>query len=172
MSTESTSIGCFRQSPTNSALPDMPEQWIHRDVGATPRLSLLLGTTKGCYSARLLVSIHPDNPNFGEARWITSEDVNIEHLLDVSTLVDANTELGRCLGCLFQFTNHLCLRKPRLILLGPKIEVLPGDHPSKAESYECSHGCSTRSEIRWNGNSSPLATWNSGEVGGIALRLL
>ena len=30
-----------------------------------------------CYFDRLLVNLDPDEPNFGGAQWITSEDVNV-----------------------------------------------------------------------------------------------
>jgi len=55
--------------------------------------------------------------------------VNVEHLLDVFTSIDANSEYvwGRCA----QFMNYLHLHKPRLVALGPKIEALLDDHPSK-----------------------------------------
>jgi hypothetical protein len=66
-----------------------------------PKTSSLLCATKERYFTRMSVIINPDKPNFGESRWITSEDVNVEHLLDVFTTIDA--ELGRRLGCLRQF---------------------------------------------------------------------
>jgi len=55
-----------------------------------PKSSLLLCTTKDHYFGRLLVDIDPDKPEFGETRWIVSEDVNVEHLLDIFTTIDAN----------------------------------------------------------------------------------
>jgi tetratricopeptide (TPR) repeat protein len=72
----------------------------------------------------------PTTPGFGEARWITSEDVNVEHLLDVFTSADANSE--NVWDACGNFMHHLYWHKPRLIVLGPKIEGLPDDHPSKA----------------------------------------
>jgi tetratricopeptide (TPR) repeat protein len=60
-----------------------------------------------------------------------SEDVNIEHLLDVFTSID--TKLAKCLGRLCLFMNHLYWHKPRLVMLGPKVEALPDDHPSKPQ---------------------------------------
>ena len=44
-----------------------------------PASSLLLGTAKECYFTRLSGNIIPGEPGFEEARWITSEDVNVEH---------------------------------------------------------------------------------------------
>ena len=76
----------------------------------------------------------PDKPGFKESRWITSEDVNVEHLLDVFTSVDANSE-DVWVACA-DFMNHLFWHKPRLVLLGPKIEALPDDHPSKAQCLD------------------------------------
>ena len=95
-----------------------------------PRSSALLGTTKERYFSRLSTHIHPDKPGFEESRWITSEDVNVEHLLDVFTSIDANPE--DVWDVCARFMNHLYWRKPRLIMLGPRIEALPDDHPSKA----------------------------------------
>ena len=96
-----------------------------------PTLSPLLGTTKECYLARLLADVHPAKPGFEESRWITSEDANVEYLLDVFTSIDADSEnvWDACAG----FMNHLSWHKPRLFMLGPKIEALPDDHPSKAQ---------------------------------------
>ena len=95
-----------------------------------PISSPLLNATKECYFARLSTNIDPDNSSFQEARWIVSEDVNVEHLLDVFMSIDANSEnvWDACAG----FVGHLRHHKPRLIMLGPKIETLPDDHPSKA----------------------------------------
>ena len=57
--------------------------------------------------------------------------MNVEHLFDIFTSVDANSKnvWHACAG----FTNHLAWHKPRLVVLGPKIEALPDDHPSKAQ---------------------------------------
>ena len=96
-----------------------------------PRSSPLLCTTKERYFARLSADLHPDEPMFQEARWIMSEDVNVEHLLDVFVSIDANSK-GVWDACA-RFMDHLHWHKPRLIVLGPKIEALPDDHPSKAQ---------------------------------------
>ena len=57
-----------------------------------PASSSLLNTTKERYLTRLSTDISPGMPCFEESRWITSEDVNVEHLLDVFTSIDANSE--------------------------------------------------------------------------------
>jgi len=90
----------------------------------------LLSTTKGCYFSRLSVEVYPDKPGFEESRWVASEDVNIEHLLDVFTTVEVNS--GSVWEACAVFMDNLGWHKPRLIMLGPKIEALPDDHPSKA----------------------------------------
>jgi len=96
-----------------------------------PTSSPLLSTTKECYLTRLSVNIDPDKPDFGEARWITSEDVNVEHLLDVFTTIDA-TSVDIWNAC-SHFMEYLYWHKPRLVALGPKIKGLPDDHPSKPQ---------------------------------------
>ena len=68
-------------------------------------------------------------PGFRETRWIASEDANVEHLLNVLTSTDANSN-GVWKAC-DDFLRHLYWHKPRQTVLGPKIEVLPDDYPSK-----------------------------------------
>ena len=94
-----------------------------------PLSSPLLCATKEHYFRRLSDAINPGWPGFEEARWIASEDVNVEHLLDVLTSIDQNSA-DLWVVCI-NFMSHLCWHKPRLIMLGPKIEGLPDDHPSK-----------------------------------------
>jgi len=94
-----------------------------------PKTSPLLRTTGERYFTRMSVNISPDNPNFGETRWITSEDVNVEHLLDVLTTIDTNSD-GVWDACT-NFIAHLLWHKKRLTILKPKIEGLPDDHRSK-----------------------------------------
>ena len=91
-----------------------------------PESSSLLCTTKECYFTRMSTDIHPDMPNFGETRWIISEDVNVEHLLDVFTTIDTNS--GDIWGACINFMNHLVWHKTRFTILKPKIEGLPDDH--------------------------------------------
>ena len=102
-----------------------------------PRSSPLLCMTKDRYFARMSVSLDPHRPGFGDTRWITSEDLNVEHLLDIFTSVDANSNdvWDACIN----FMKHLFWHKRRLIVLGRKIELLTDDHPFKLEcSYELS----------------------------------
>jgi len=94
-----------------------------------PKLSPLLCTTKDCYFGRLLVVINPNKPNSEETRWIVSEDVNVEHLLNIFTTIDANS-LEVWVACSY-FIHHLYWHKPRFTMLGRKIEDLPDDHPCK-----------------------------------------
>ena len=94
-----------------------------------PKSSPLLNTIKGRYFDRLSVDTDPDTLGFEETRWIASEDVNIEHLLDVFTSIDANS--NDVWDACANFVRHLRWHKPRLIILGSKIEGLPDDHPYK-----------------------------------------
>ena len=96
-----------------------------------PRSSPILCTTKMCYFRRLSVFVDPSVPDFEEARWIVSEDVNVEHLLDVFTTIDENS--CEVWDTCAQFMRHIFWHKKRLIILGPKIEGLPDDHPSKPD---------------------------------------
>ena len=94
-----------------------------------PASSPILCTTKDCYFRRLSVYVDPSKPGFNEARWITSEDVNVEHLLGVFATINENSTdvWDTCAN----FIRHLYWHKKRLIALGPKIEGLKDDHPSK-----------------------------------------
>ena len=96
-----------------------------------PLSSPLLRMTKEHYFHQLSVAIGPSRPGFNEARWITSEDVNVEHLLDVFTSIDASS--ADVWNVCANFMEHLYWHKPRLVVLGPKIEGLPDHHPSKPE---------------------------------------
>ena len=96
-----------------------------------PASSPLLKTIKEIYFTRLSGDIFPGRPGFEEARWITSEDVNVEHLLDVFTKIDADSE--SVWGACDKFIAQLYWHKSRLVMLGPKIEGLPDGHPSKAQ---------------------------------------
>ena len=94
----------------------------------SPSSSPLLVATKETYFTRLSGDIDPGKPGFEEARWIITEDVNIEHLLDVFTAIDPNA-WDVCAKFMAQLYRH----KPRPVMLGPKIEALPDNHPSKAQ---------------------------------------
>ena len=97
-----------------------------------PASSPLLCSTKDHYFTRLSVHVEPGKHGFEEARWIRSEDVNVEHLLDIFTTIDAAS--GGVWGTCEEFMRHLYWHKPRVVMLGPKIEALADDHPSK---FEC-----------------------------------
>ena len=96
-----------------------------------PLSSPLLCATKECYFRRLSVWLTPYSPRFEEARWITSEDVNVEHLLDVFTSIDANSE--DVWDVCTNFIRHLYWHKRRPVVVGSKIEGLPDNHPSKPQ---------------------------------------
>ena len=96
-----------------------------------PASSSLLCITKKCYFSRLSVNVQPGEPGFADASWITSEDVNIEHLLDVFTTIDANSDDVWHICC--RFMAHLFWHKRRLVMLGPKIEALPDNHRFKPD---------------------------------------
>jgi len=96
-----------------------------------PMSAPLLCSTKGHYFDRLSVSVGPGKPGFEEAKWITSEDVNVEHLLDIFTTVDAVS--GSVWGACANFLGHLAWHKPRLTVLGRKIEGLADDYPNKPQ---------------------------------------
>ena len=94
-----------------------------------PNSSPLLSATKDRYFSRLSADLAPEKPGFKEARWITTEDVNVEHLLDVSTSLGMDSDIiwSACID----FMRHLYWHKPRYTVLGPKFEGLADDHPSK-----------------------------------------
>ena len=96
-----------------------------------PKSSPLLCAIKKRYFTRLSVDVNPDRPNFKETQWITSEDINVEHLFDILTFTDANS-VGVWDAC-HNFMRHLVWNKRRLVVLGPKIEGLPDDHRSKPQ---------------------------------------
>ena len=91
-----------------------------------PGGSSLLCTTKEHYFTRMSVKVDLGAPSFEETRWITSEDVNVEHLLDVFTTIDTNSD--GAWGACIDFMEHLHWHKARLTILKPKIEALPDDH--------------------------------------------
>ena len=94
-----------------------------------PLSSPLLCAVREHYFTRLSAEINPDAPGFRETRWIASEDANVEHLLNVLMPIDTNSYgvWRACVG----FLSHLYWHKPRQTVLGPRIEGLPDDHPSK-----------------------------------------
>ena len=98
-----------------------------------PRTSPLLCATKDLYFSRLrlLGDLECDQQGFRESRWITSEDVNVEHLLTIFTSFD--TDSGDTWAAVANFMNHLRWHKPRSTVLGPRVEGLSDDHHSKSQ---------------------------------------
>jgi tetratricopeptide (TPR) repeat protein len=97
-----------------------------------PMSSPLLCVARDRYFSRMSVDLdNPNVPGFEDARWITSEDVNVEHLLDVFTSVDANSE--NVWEACTDFMRHIFWFKKRPVVLRQKIEGLPDGHRSKPE---------------------------------------
>ena len=94
-----------------------------------PMSSPLLCETKDCYFTRMSVKFVRNTPAFRGSRWVVSEDVNIEHLVNVFTFIDADAD-NVWKACI-NFIKHLYWHKPRHTVLGPKIEGLPDDHRYK-----------------------------------------
>ena len=94
-----------------------------------PLSSPLLCAIRDHYFRRLSIEVNPGQPGFEEARWIVSEDMNVEHLLDV--FLSINPERGDILEVCYRFMGHLNWHKPRQTILRSKIEGLPDDHFSK-----------------------------------------
>ena len=94
-----------------------------------PTASSLLRAVKEHYFRRLLIALVPGERCFDESKWITSEDVNVEHLLDIFTSIDADS-LDVWKACR-HFMDHLYWHKPRLVIFRSKVEELPDSHPSK-----------------------------------------
>ena len=94
-----------------------------------PKAFPLLYTIAEHYLTRMSIDIDPEMPSFGESRWIVSEDVNVEHLLDVFMTTEADSE-GVWAACI-NFMEHLYYHKKRLTILKPKIEGLSDHHHSK-----------------------------------------
>ena len=103
-----------------------------------PASSPLLCSTKEHYFTRLSVDVHPSDPGLEEAQWIRSEDANIEHLLDIFTTIDPNS--NEVWDACSDFMARLFWHKPRLVVLGQKVEGLPDDHPSKTDCLEMLSG--------------------------------
>jgi tetratricopeptide (TPR) repeat protein len=115
----------YRSNGFVTMLAPLRDHLYPKDPGSSP----LLCTAKGHYFRRLSVEIYPGKPGFDEARWIMPEDVNVEHLLNVFTSIDTNSD--EVWGACYYFMEHIAWHKPRLIILGPKVKALPDDHPSK-----------------------------------------
>ena len=78
----------YRSSEFVTMLAPLRDHLRPKDPTSSPPLN----TTKECYFARLAIKPHPGGPNSEESLWITSEDVNIEHLFNVFTSVDVELE--------------------------------------------------------------------------------
>ena len=96
-----------------------------------PTSSPLLRSTRDHYLSRLSVDIDPDDPGFGNSRWIVSEGVNIEHLLDIFTLIDMDSP--KVWKACAHFMDHLYWQKPQQTMLALRIKGLPDSHPFKTE---------------------------------------
>ena len=96
-----------------------------------PRTSPLICTTKDRYFSRLrlLGDLEPDQPGFGESRWIRLEDVNVEHLLNVFASFDTDSD-DSWAACA-DFMAHLRWHRPRSTVLGPRVEELSDSQHSK-----------------------------------------
>ena len=115
----------YRSSGFITMLAPLRDYLCPKDPNASPHLS----ATKNRYIARLSIFVDPGSPGFEEARWITSEDVNVEHLLDVFSSTDPDS--WHIWNSCSNFMRHLLWHKPRQTVLGVKIEQLPNYHPCK-----------------------------------------
>ena len=115
----------YRSSGFITTLAPLRDYLSPRDPESSP----LLCTTRDHYFTRLSVVVDPTLPGFREGRWIRSEDVNIEHLLDV--LISNGKNLGEVLKACIHFMQHLYRHKPRETVLKSKIEDLPDSHDRK-----------------------------------------
>ena len=115
----------YRSNSFITTLAPLRDYLSPHDLKSSP----LLSAVKDRYFNRLSVTVHPSQPKFKEARWIVSEDVNVEHLLDVLVSIDINSD--RVWSACVYFIQHLYWYKPRETVLGSKIKGLPDDHPSK-----------------------------------------
>ena len=97
-----------------------------------PMASPFLRTCKEFYFKRLSVDLGPGKPGFHESQWITSEDVNVEHLLDVFTSIDPDSD--EVWYACYLFMDHLYWHKPRLVILRSKVEALPDSYLFKLNS--------------------------------------
>jgi tetratricopeptide (TPR) repeat protein len=96
-----------------------------------PKSSSLLRTTKERYFTWMSVQIeYFIQDSFESSKWITMEDANVEHLLNVFTSIDgkSNDVWEACAN----FMKHLYWHKQRKTVLGPRVETLPDSHPFKS----------------------------------------
>ena len=96
-----------------------------------PLSSPLLNAAKESYFIQLSAKLDPLAPGSKETQWITSEDANVEHLLNVLMSIDPKSDgVWRASAT---FMNLLYWHKPRRTVLGSKIEQLPDDHHLKPD---------------------------------------
>ena len=88
-----------------------------------PKSSSLLCTVKEQYFSRMSVDLDQDGPGFAKGQWIISEDINVEHLLDVFTTIEESSD--EVWEACEHFIEHLFYHKQRLTILKAKIEGLP-----------------------------------------------
>lgn len=113
----------YRSSGFITTLAPLRDYLFPEDPKSPPPLR----AAKGGYFTRLSVDIGPTQPDLGGwAQWITSEDINVQHLLDV---FNANSDdvWKACVG----FVRHPYWHKTRLTVLRSEIEGLPCDCRSK-----------------------------------------
>ena len=115
----------YRRDGSITMLAPLRDYFCPKDPMSSP----LLLTTKDCYFHQLSADVDPDRPSSRELRWITSEDVNIEHLLDVFTTIDMSSR--SVWSACASFMYHLYWHKPRLVVLESRVNGLPDNHPSK-----------------------------------------
>ena len=96
-----------------------------------PLSSPLLCSSKESYFIRLSAKPDPLEPGSEKTRWITLEDANVEHLFDVLTSIDANSD-GIWRACA-NFLDLLRWHKPRQTVLGLKIKRLSDDRCFKPD---------------------------------------
>ena len=96
-----------------------------------PKSRPLLCAIKYRYFKRLSAFPAPGKPGFKKSQWITSEDANVEHLLDIFTTIDADSD--DVWSACAQFMRLLYWHKPRHTVLRRKVEGLPDDHRSKPD---------------------------------------
>ena len=94
-----------------------------------PMSSPSLRAIKEYYFARMSVDLNPHAPGFSKAGWITSEDANVEHLLNVLTFTDPKSD--SVWEACAHFMDHLYWHKPRQTVLRRTIEGLPDHHHRK-----------------------------------------
>ena len=102
-----------------------------------PQSSQLLHTARDRYFAQMGGSNDPKESYFERTRWIKSEDINVEHLLDVFTTIDADSR-SDWTACIL-FMDLLSLHKWRPTILKAKVEGLSDDHRFK---LACLHALS------------------------------